>query len=140
MILERSFFRDLPFLEGARDTVKALSERYEVFIATAAMDVPTSFDAKYAWLREQLPFIPTSHIIFCGDKGALDMDYLIDDRARHFEHFRGKPILFSAPHNRYEKRYPRANGWADVRRMLLEPKPVDRAAAAGAKAEVLATS
>ena len=133
MILERSFFRDLPFLEGARETVKELAERHEVFIATAAMDVPSSFDAKYAWLREYMPFIPTSHIIFCGDKGALDVDYLIDDRARHFERFRGQGILFNAPHNRDVTGYPRANGWADVRRMFLDAQPAAIPAPAGAK-------
>jgi 5'(3')-deoxyribonucleotidase/uncharacterized protein with PQ loop repeat len=140
MILDRSFFADLPFLEGAREVVKELHERHEVFIASAAMDVPTSFDAKYAWLREQLPFIPTSHIIFCGDKGALDMDYLIDDRARHFARFKGQGILFSAPHNRDEKRYVRANNWADVRALLLGPTPPQAVSAVAVKTGVLATS
>jgi 5'(3')-deoxyribonucleotidase/uncharacterized protein with PQ loop repeat len=139
MILERSFFSDLPVLPNAREVVKELSERHEVFIATAAMDVPTSFDAKYAWLREHLPFIPTTHLIFCGDKGALDMDYLIDDRARHFARFRGQGLLFSAPHNRAETRYTRVNDWAEVRAVLLPPNPAEKAPALGVKAGVLAT-
>ncbi len=140
MILDRSFFRDLPFLPEARETVKALAERHEVFIATAAMDVPTSFDAKYAWLREQMPFIPTSHIIFCGDKGALDMDVLIDDRARHFARFRGKGLLFDAPHNRDEKRYARVKDWAEVRRLLLDPEPAEAPGFLQTKTVVLETA
>lgn len=139
MILERSFFADLPFMDGAREVVGELAERHEVFVVTAAMDVPTSFDAKYAWLREHLPFIPPSHIVFCGDKGALDMDYLIDDRARHFGRFRGQGLLFDAPHNRGEKRYVRVKDWAEVRTLLLGPQP-PTPAPAGVKAGVLATS
>jgi 5'(3')-deoxyribonucleotidase len=57
--------------------------------------------------------------VFCGDKGVLDVDYLIDDTARHFARFRGTPILFDAPHNRAEKRYTRVRDWDEVRRMLL---------------------
>ena len=42
-----------------------------VFIATAAMEVPTSFQAKYRWLAKHFPFIPASHIVYCGDKSIL---------------------------------------------------------------------
>ena len=63
------------------------------------MDVPCSFDAKFRWLQRHFPFIPPSHIVFCGDKSIVDADYLIDDRSRHFTRFKGEPLLFSAPHN-----------------------------------------
>ena len=86
-----------------------------MFIASAAMDVPCSFDAKYRWLRRHFPFIPPSHIVFCGDKSIVDADYLIDDRSRHFTRFKGEPLLFSAPHNAGETAYPRVASWKDVR-------------------------
>jgi 5'(3')-deoxyribonucleotidase len=100
--------------------VRALAQRYEVFIATAAMEVPTSFADKFEWLDEHFPFIPPSHRIFCGDKGVLDVDYLIDDSARQFANFRGTPLLFSAPANRGEKGYLRVSTWEDVRHLLLK--------------------
>ena len=118
-VLAPGFFRDLEPIEGSREVVRQLAERHEVFIATAAMEVPTSFADKYAWLREHFPFIPASHIVFCGDKGVLDVDYLIDDTSRHFARFRGTPILFSAPHNRGVRGYRRVEGWAEVRRVFL---------------------
>ncbi len=61
--------------------LERLQSRYEIFIASAAMEVPTSFVAKYDWLAEHFPFIPTSHIVFCGDKSILRADYLciLDD-------------------------------------------------------------
>lgn len=91
------FFLDLEEIEGSRETVRALAERYDVFIASAAMEVPSSFTAKYSWLRERFPFIPPSHIVFCGDKSVLDVDYLIDDTPRHFERFRARPSCSTRP-------------------------------------------
>ena len=44
-----------------------------------------------------------------------DADYLVDDRARHFTRFKGRGLLFSAPHNHHEHRYPRVSSWAEVR-------------------------
>jgi 5'(3')-deoxyribonucleotidase/uncharacterized protein with PQ loop repeat len=125
LVSDPAFFEDLDVIEGSREVIRELALRYEVFIVSAAMEVPTSFAAKYRWLREHFPFIPTSHLVFCGDKSVLDVDVLIDDTPRHFERFRGTPILFSAPHNRQEQRYRRVSSWDDVRRMLLESRSAD---------------
>ena len=121
LVLEPGFFADLDEIEGSRRVVRQLAERYEVFIASAAMEVPTSFADKYAWLRERFPFIPPSHLVFCGDKGVLDVDYLIDDTSRHFERFRGTPILFGATHNRGEGRFRRVESWEEVAKIFLAP-------------------
>jgi len=115
---DRSFFGDLELMEGAQDALRELSKDFEIFIASAAMDVPSSFDAKYQWLKQYFPFIPQSHYIFCGDKSILNADFLVDDRPRHFEHFRGTGILFTAPHNVNRPAKLRANNWEDVVRIL----------------------
>jgi len=117
-MLDASFFADLDPMPGCQEVVRELCERHDVFIVTAAMDVPCSFDAKYRWLRRHFPFVPTGHIVFCGDKSIVEADYLIDDRARHFSRFKGRPVLFSAPHNAREARYPRVHSWADVRQLF----------------------
>jgi 5'(3')-deoxyribonucleotidase len=96
-----------------------LMDQYEVFITSAAMDVPASFAAKFAWLARHFPFIPSSHIVFCGDKSVIATDYLIDDEPRHFARFGGEGILFTAPHNRPVTGYRRVDSWADVRRLFL---------------------
>ena len=127
-MLDASFFEDLEVLPDCQAVVRELAERYEVFIATAAMDVPCSFDAKYRWLRRHFPFIPPSHIVFCGDKSILDAQYLIDDRAHHFARFKGEPVLFSAPHNAVETAYSRVASWTEVRdHFAMEPShcPID---------------
>lgn len=125
-MLDASFFADLAVMPGCLETVRRLAERHDVFIVTAAMDVPCSFDAKYRWLQRHFPFIPPANIVFCGDKSIVDADYLIDDRARHFERFKGRGLLFSAPHNAAETRYPRVDSWAEIGeffRRLEAPAP-----------------
>jgi 5'-nucleotidase len=112
-------FADLPVFPDSVEVIQELQSRYEVFITTAAMEVPSSFNAKFRWLARHFPFIPSSHIVFCGDKSVLAVDYLIDDNARHFTRLQGEGILFTAPHNVHEARYRRVDNWEDVRRMFL---------------------
>ena len=112
------FFADLAVMPDSEEVIRELMERYEVFITTAAMDVPASFNAKYKWLQRHFPFIPNSHIVFCGDKSILHADYLIDDNIRHFQRFRGEGILYSAPHNVHVTGYRRVHDWLEVREMF----------------------
>jgi 5'(3')-deoxyribonucleotidase len=113
------FFADLPVIADSVDVIHELMERYEVFITSAAMDVPASFAAKFAWLGRHFPFVPSSHIVFCGDKSVVAADYLIDDEPRHFARFGGEGILFTAPQNRLVTGYRRVDTWADVRQLFL---------------------
>jgi len=114
-----TFFADLPVIGDSVEVIDELRGRYEVFITSAAMDVPASFAAKFAWLGRHFPFIPPSHIVFCGDKSVIAADYLIDDEPRHFARFGGEGILFSAPQNRRVTGYRRVDTWDDVRRLFL---------------------
>jgi 5'(3')-deoxyribonucleotidase/uncharacterized protein with PQ loop repeat len=114
-MIDADFFEDLAVLPECREVVGELAARHDVFVVTAAMDVPCSFDAKYRWLLRHFPFIAPSHIVFCGDKSIVDADYLIDDRPRHLQTFKGRALLFSAPHNFGEQRFLRVESWKDVR-------------------------
>jgi 5'(3')-deoxyribonucleotidase len=114
------FFRNLPVMPDAPRVLERLRSRYDVFIASAAMEVPTSFTAKYDWLAIHFPFIPTSHIVFCGDKSILRADFLIDDNVRQLQAFRGEGILFTAPANIQVTDYRRVNNWLDVEAMFLD--------------------
>ncbi len=113
------FFAEIGLMEGSQEVIRSLAEKYEVFVASAAMDVPCSFTAKFEWLNRHFPFIPSSHIVFCGDKSILAADYLIDDNIRHLTRFRGEGIIFTAPHNVMETRFRRVASWEDVRQMFL---------------------
>ncbi len=114
------FFRDLSVMPDSQEVIAELARDYEIFIATAAMERPTSFAAKYEWLKEHFPFLPDKNFVFCGDKSIIYADYLIDDSVRHFKRFVGQGILFTASHNIYEEGYVRVKDWQDVRRYFRE--------------------
>ena len=114
MLHEPGFFADLEPMPGALEEMARLCAQHDVFIASAATQFPNSFNEKIAWLKLYLPQIPLNHIIFCGDKSILNVDYLIDDSAYHFEGLRGVGLLFDAPHNRKNHEHFRVYGWEDV--------------------------
>jgi 5'(3')-deoxyribonucleotidase len=118
LISEQDFFADLDVMPDSQEVIRSLMERYEVFISSAAMEVPTSFAAKFDWLKMHFGFIPPSHIVFCGDKSILSADYMIDDNARHFERFHGEGILYNAPHNMLVQGYRRVQNWLEVEAMF----------------------
>lgn len=123
---EEGFFADLELIEGSREALLELSRNHDIYIASAAMEVPSSFAGKFEWLQKHFAFIPTSQIVFCGDKNVVNADFLVDDRSRHFKEFRGTGILFTAPHNAAETGHLRANNWNDVLR-ILGNEPAEKA-------------
>ena len=116
---QETFFATIPVMQDSVDVIRALTKQYDVFITTAAMDVPCSFTPKFEWLQRHFPFIPTSNIVFCGDKSIILADYLIDDNLRQLNKFHGEGIVYTAPHNVNETRFRRVNNWKDVRSMFL---------------------
>ena len=119
-IHEPGFFADIPVMPGAQDAVVRLQERYDIFVATAAMEFPNSFRDKYDWLAEHFPTIPWKNYIFLGDKSILGADYLIDDMPYNLHTFLGKGLLFDALHNRDETAYTRVRNWTEVLNLLLD--------------------
>jgi 5'-nucleotidase len=108
------FFEDLPLMPGAQEVLKALTERFEIYIATQAMTVPNSLGPKYRWLQRHFPFIPPTNYVFCGNKCILRADYLIDDLPRNLQRFEGHGLLYTAPHNRNVTGYTRVANWHQV--------------------------
>lgn len=113
------FFEHLPVMEDSQRVLHALVKHYEVYIATAAMEFPNSFGSKYRWLRRHFPWLHPLQFVFCGDKGILNADYLIDDQPSHFRRFAGQGILFTAPHNLHVSEYQRVDNWREVAKLFL---------------------
>ncbi|QHS53861.1 5'-3'-deoxyribonucleotidase [Edaphobacter sp. 12200R-103] len=113
------FFESLTVMPESQRVMRLLQQKYEVFIATAAMEVPTSFHQKFRWLERHFPFLPPSHIVYCGDKSVIRADYLIDDNPRQLRRFQGEGILFTSPHNVAVKGFRRVNDWLDVEKLFL---------------------
>jgi 5'(3')-deoxyribonucleotidase len=112
---EHDFFRHLTVFPDAQEVIAELAKSYDIFIATAAMEVPFSFNAKYEWLLEHFPFLDTQHFVFCGNKGIIAADYLIDDNPKQLHNFRGQGIMFSSPANIGLNEFPRVHNWLEVR-------------------------
>src|SRR6185503_10253361 len=113
------FFDELTVMPESQRVIRRLQEKYEVFIATAAMEIPTSFAQKFRWLERHFPFIHPSHIVYCGDKGILRADFLIDDNPHQLRRFHGEGILFSSPHNLRVKGFKRVKDWLEVEKLFL---------------------
>jgi len=122
ILREPGFFRHLKVMPNAQEVVEKLNEHYDVYIATAAMDVPTSFHDKYEWLLEHFPFLDPQHFVFCGRKNIINADYLIDDNPRQLAIFEGESIMYTAVHNMSLHDYKRVNGWKDVEALFLNDK------------------
>jgi 5'(3')-deoxyribonucleotidase len=118
-LMSEDFFAVLRVMPHAQRVLERLQSRYEIYIATAAMEVPSSFNAKFEWLKKHFPFIPASHIVFCGNKSILHGDYLIDDNPRQLRLFRGEGILFSSPANANVTGFRRVHNWLEIEELFL---------------------
>ncbi len=114
------FFKDLDLIPGSVEVVQELCKKYEVYIATAAMEFELCFTDKYNWLKKYLPFITWHNLVFCGDKSILNTDFLLDDMERNLKTFSGTPLLFTAPHNAHVQEYTRLNNWQEVANYFLK--------------------
>jgi 5'(3')-deoxyribonucleotidase len=112
------FFRHIAVMPGSQQVLKELTGRYDVYVVSAAMEFKNSLIDKYEWHAENFPFIPWTHIIFCGHK-IVDVDVIIDDRIRNFVGFEGRKLLYSSPHNMLVEGYERVSSWQEVADKLL---------------------
>lgn len=108
---EPGFFANLPEMEHASSVLEELYAQHEIYVVTAAMEFPSSFSAKYEWLRTQFPFISPDRMVFCGDKSIINADCMLDDNPKNLTSFSGYGVLFSAPHNLEEQRFRRVDSW-----------------------------
>jgi 5'(3')-deoxyribonucleotidase len=114
-LYQKGFFLDLPLIPGAQEGIQhLLQEGHEIFFVTAAQEFRNSLEDKYDWLLQYFPNISWKNFVFCGDKSIICADYLIDDHAFNLRTFKGKGLLFSAPHNMLETEFTRVNNWAEV--------------------------
>jgi len=113
------FFSSVAVIPHAQRVLDRMRKRYEVYIATAVMEYPQSFAPKYEWLKRNFPFIPLSHIVYCGDKSILRGDFLIDDNPRQLRLFRGRGILYSSPANALVREFQRVNDWLDIEQLFI---------------------
>lgn len=116
---EVGFFRNMAVKDDAKEVMKALYDKYEVFIVSAATEFPNSLKEKMDWLEEHFDFIPWQRIVLCGDKRIVTGDIMIDDHDKNLKYFQGETILFDAIHNQSYEGYKRVKNWKEVAGILL---------------------
>ena len=119
-LYEKGFFKDLPIMKDSVEVIKWLTQHYEVFFVTAAMEFRNSMEDKYDWLEKHFPFISWKQYVFCGRKDMIGTDYLIDDHVSNLVTFPGKGILYHAPHNLEDTTFTRVKNWQEVKTFFEE--------------------
>lgn len=114
------FARNLGVKPHAIDVVERLNERYDIYIATAAMEVPGTFQDKFHWLAEHFPFLSSQYFIFCGNKKVVQADFLIDDTAAQLRNFTGIGVLYDAPFNQSDTDFVRIKNWKAAEKYFLD--------------------
>jgi 5'-nucleotidase len=118
-LFEPGFFRTKPVIKDSQEVIRALQDKHEVFIVSAAMEFPASLPEKIEWLNEFYPFISWQNIVFCGSKTIIQADYMIDDHVKNLQPFKGQGLMFTAPHNVHVTDFKRVDNWQDVAALLL---------------------
>lgn len=115
------FFRDLPVMQGSRDALLKLNDLYIVIVVSLATEFPYCLTDKQLWLHDNFPFISWKQIVLCGDKNIIKADIMIDDHFKNLDHFTGRTILFTQPHNMLirNSRHPRVSSWAEIEKLLI---------------------
>ncbi len=95
------FFSKLEPMDGAIESYKYLSKKYDTYILTAApWNNPTAANDKIEWVKKHLSEEAHKRIIISHNKNLNRGDYLIDDNLRNgVELFQGFHIHFGS--NKY---------------------------------------
>ena len=120
LINSKGFFRDLKIMEhNTRDILEEINKSYDVYICTAAMEVPNSFEDKFLWLRDELLFLKVENFVFCGNKKTMNCDILVDYTPLQLQRFTGTGVLFTSPFNLNDEVLYRVNNWDEIAELLL---------------------
>lgn len=115
---EPDLYDDVAVVDGAAGGIAALrAAGHRVVFLTACSAVMAT--AKMKWLHQHgllgdVPPYVFTDLVIAQDKSLVPGDVLIDDRPKNLEDFQGKGILWDAPYNRGERRWPRVRSWEVV--------------------------
>lgn len=120
-LYQPGFFRNMRVIPGSQEVLRMLNDRYEVFIVSSATEFPQSLTEKQEWLNEHFPFISWEQMVFCGKKVMIKADVMIDDHFKNLDHFNGRTLLFTQPHNQLANpgRHTRVHSWEQIGQLLL---------------------
>ncbi len=111
------FVESQPILPGAQEFIRKLSERGEVFIATAVGSA--CMTARAERVIRDFPEIPERNIIIASRKDMLSLDILLDDGAHNILGTSASyPVLFRRPWNHHLMGLLAVNNYDDFLRLV----------------------
>lgn len=111
------FVRSQPVIPGAREFIKKLSEKGEVFFVTAVGS--TCMAERARRLLRDFPEVPERNIIIGSRKDLVALDILLDDGAHNILGSCAKyPVLFRRPWNNNMTGLLAVNGYDDFLRLV----------------------
>ncbi|SDC36551.1 5'(3')-deoxyribonucleotidase [Niabella drilacis] len=115
------FFLEAPVMPGSVEVMAHLNRQYEVYIVSSAMEFPLSLYEKYRWLQQHFPFLSWEQLVLCGSKKVVHGDIMLDDHFKNLDHFGGRTLLYSQPHNQMKDpgKHVRVASWQEVAGVLL---------------------
>lgn len=111
-------FAKLKPLPGAIETFTRLYEKYPMFIVTTSPH--TAFQDKLLWLETNLPWFPTTRVIFTHHKEQIRGDLLFDDSPVNLSQFQATgrvAVAMDYPYNR-SLICPRVTNWLEFEEQL----------------------
>jgi 5'-nucleotidase len=120
-LFSQGFFGGAPVIRGSYEALFKLNSKYELYVVSSATEFPQSLPEKYAWLRENFPFIGWQQMVFCGSKAVVQGDIMIDDHFKNLDLFKGRTILYTQPHNDGlpDKHHTRVRSWEEILTLLI---------------------
>lgn len=131
MVRDTNFYDDSELLPNCYESLKKLSEYYEIYICTdyiwpeVAESAGNNLKYKYNYLYQKLDFIKPQNYIFATNKSLINCEIKIDDREKNLENAETK-LLFTAYHNKdiddkilKDKNIIRVNSWQDITKILI---------------------
>ena len=129
---KRNVYDYTNIIEGAKETIKKLTEKYDVYIATSFVfrDKPEisgkiAYD-KFNFIIKEFPFLNMRNIIMINNKDMLNVDIRIDDSMKKIKGPAEQKLLFTAYHNKNisneeldKEGIKRVNTWSEIEKILL---------------------
>jgi 5'-nucleotidase len=96
-------------------SLRELSARFEIYIATQAMAVPNSLGPKYRWLQRHFPFVPPDALRLLRQQVHPPRRLPHRRPAAQYPSsaLKASGLLYTAPHNLAATGYVRVDNWLD---------------------------
>jgi guanylate kinase len=111
------FFENQPVIEGAREFVRKLSQKTEIFVTTAVW--PEYMTLRFQRILKEFPEISKDHILIGSRKDLIDVDILFDDGMHNvLKSNAAYPILMRRPWNRQATGILAVNNYDEFLKLL----------------------